>query len=184
MREEIMRSIWKKQHDPDSLARWDPTPFEIVRGMLELAKVGSQDVVCDLGSGDGRILFTAVDEFFVQRAIGYEIRKDLCENSQKEIQRRGLQKRISIIKGNFLYADISHASVITLYLFPSANEIIKPKLEKETRFGARIISHDYPIKSWKITEKRVCAGAELYLYIVPQAFLHNSSNHTENDGDF
>lgn len=171
-----MGLTWEEEREPASLARWDPTPLEIVRRMLELAKVGSQDIVYDLGCGDARILFMAVKEFDAQKAVGYEIRKDLCEGSWKEIQRQNMQKRISIIKGNLLDADISEASVITLYLFTTANEILRPKLEKETRFGTRIISHDYPIKTWQIAETQVCYGATLYLYIIPQAFQSSSSN--------
>ncbi len=176
-----MGSTWEQQHDPASLARWDPTPLKIVRGMLELVKISPQDIVYDLGCGDGRILFMAVEEFGAQKAVGYEIRRDLCEDFQKEIQRRNLQKRISVIKGNLLDADISEASVITLYLFPTANEILRPKLEKETRCGVRVISHDYPIETWQITEQEVCAGGKLYLYIIPQAFQSTPSNNTNSD---
>lgn len=176
-----MGSTWEEKREPASLARWDPTPLEIVRGMLELAKVGSQDIVYDLGCGDARILFMAVKEFGAQKAVGYEIRQDLCEDSRKEIQHQSLQKRISVIKGNLLDADICEASVITLYLFPTANEILRPKLEKETRFGTRVISHDYPIETWQIAETEVCSGGTLYLYIIPQAFQSSSSNDTKND---
>jgi len=170
-----MGATSKGKTEPVSLARWDPTPLEIVRGMLELAKVGSQDVVCDLGCGDARILFMAVKEFDARKAVGYEIRQDLCEDSWKEIQRQNLQKRISVIKGNLLDADISEASVITLYLFTTANEILRPKLEKETKFGTRVISHDYPIRTWQIAETEECCGGTLYLYIVPRAFQSRTS---------
>jgi hypothetical protein len=173
--------MWGQQYDPASLARWDPTPLKIVRGMLELAKVSSQDIVYDLGSGDGRILFMAVEEFGAQKAIGYEIRQDLYDDCWKEIRRRNLQKRISVIRGNLLDADISEASVITLYLFPTANEILKPKLEKEIGHGIRVISHDYPIETWQIDKREVCAGGKLYMYITPQAFQVTALNNTKND---
>ena len=176
-----MGSTWGWQYDPASLARWDPTPLKIVRGMLELAKVGSQDIVYDLGSGDSRILFMAVEEFGAQKAVGYEIRQDLYDDSWKEIQRKNLQKQISVIKGNLLDADISEATVITLYLFPTANEILKPKLEKEISLGTRVISHDYPIETWQIDTREVCAGGNLYLYITPQAFQATEFNNTKND---
>jgi tRNA1(Val) A37 N6-methylase TrmN6 len=171
-----MGSTWNEKWKQASLARWDPTSLEIVRGMLELAKVGSQDIVYDLGCGDARILFVAVKEFGAQKAVGYEIRQDLCDDSWEEIQRQNLQERISVIKGNLLDADISEASVITLYLFPTANEILRPKLEKETKLGARVISHAYRIETWQIAETAVCSGGTLYLYIIPQAFQSSSSN--------
>ena len=109
-----MGSIWEYMQEPGSLARWEPTPLETVKSILELAKVGPTDTVYDLGCGDARILIMAVKEFGAKRAVGYEIRQDLCEGSKKEIRRQHLQKRISVIKGNLLDADVSEASVITL----------------------------------------------------------------------
>ena len=170
-----MGLTWEQQHDSASLARWDPTPLEIVRGMLKLAKVGSQDIVYDLGCGDGRILFMAVEEFGAKKAVGYEIRQDLFDELRKEIQRKKLQKHISIIRGNLLDANISEASVITLYLFPTANEVLRPKLEKESKFGTRVISHAYTIETWQIDKKEVCGEGELYLYIVPKAFQNTTA---------
>ena len=176
-----MGSIWEYKQEPCSLARWEPTPLETVKSMLDLAKVGSKDRVYDLGCGDARILIMAVKEFGVQKAVGYEIRQDLCEDSQKEIERQNLQSRISIIKGNLLDADISEASVITLYLYPTANEILRPKLEKETRFGTRVVSHEHLIETWQIAETKQYSGETLYLYIVPQAFQISLSHGKTNE---
>jgi SAM-dependent methyltransferase len=158
-----------------SLARWEPTPLETVKRLLELGKVSSKDRVYDLGCGDARILIMAVKDFGAKKAVGYEIRQDLCENSRKEIQRQNLQDRISVIKGNLLDADISEASVITLYLYPTANEILRPKLEKEALFGARVVSHEHLIDTWQIAETKIYSSETLYLYIVPQAFQISSS---------
>jgi hypothetical protein len=116
-----------------------------------------------------------VKEFGAKRAVGYEIRQDLCEDSKKEIRRQHLQKRISVIKGNLLDADVSEASVITLYLYPTANEILRPKLEKETKFGTRVVSHEHLIETWQIAETKEYSGETLYLYIVPEAFQISSS---------
>jgi len=165
-----MGSSWEENQEPASLARWEPTPLEIVKSMLELAKVNSKDKVYDLGCGDARILIMAAKEFGAKRAVGYEIRQDLCEDSKNEIRRQHLQKRISVIKGNLLDANISEASVITLYLYPTANEILRPKLEKETKFGTRVVSHEHLIETWQIAETKEYSGETLYLYIVPQAF--------------
>lgn len=162
-----MGLTWEEERKTGSLARWDPTPPEIVRGMLALARVGSQDTVYDLGCGDARILLMAVKEFGARKAVGYEIRQDLRENAWKEIRRQKLQKQISVIKGNLLEANISKASVITLYLFPSANEILRPKLEKEARAGTRVVSHEYSIGTWQVAETKTCCGATLYLYVIP-----------------
>ena len=177
-----MGLAWEVEWESASLARWDPTPFEIVRKMLELAQVGSEDIVCDLGCGDARMLITAVKEFGARKAVGYEIRQDLYESSMREIQSQNLQNRVTLIRGDLLNADLSEASVITLYLFPSANEILRPKLEREARFATRIVSHDYPIKTWQKAETDVCSTATLYLYVTPQAFPSSSSNNNKNDG--
>ena len=74
-----------------------------------------------------------------------------------------------------LDADVSEASVITLYLYPTANEILRPKLEKETKFGTRVVSHEHLIETWQIAETKEYSGETLYLYIVPEAFQISSS---------
>jgi len=175
-----MGSNWEEKQETFSLARWEPTPLETVKSMLELAKVNSKDKVYDLGWGDARILIMAVKEFGAKRAVGYEIRQDLCEDSKKEIRRQHLQKRISVIKGNLLDADVSEAYVITLYLYPTANEILRPKLEKETKFGTRVVSHEHLIETWQIAETKEYSGETLYLYIVPEAFQISSSHGDAN----
>ena len=175
-----MGSNWEEKQETFSLARWEPTPLETVKSMLELAKVNSKDKVYDLGCGDARILIMAVKEFGSKRAVGYEIRQDLCEGSKKEIRRQHLQKRISVIKGNLLDADVSEASVITLYLYPTANEILRPKLEKETKFGTRVVSHEHLIETWQIAETKEYSFETLYLYIVPEAFQISSSHGDAN----
>ncbi len=171
-----MGLIWQDKQEPASLARWEPTPLETVKSMLELAKVEPKDRVYDLGCGDARILIMAVKEFGALKAVGYEIRQDLCEDSQEEIRRQNLQDRISVIKGNLLDADISEASVITLYLYPTANEILRPKLEKEARVGTRVVSHEHLIETWQIAKTKEYPGETLYLYIVPQSFRVSSSS--------
>ncbi len=163
-----------------SLARWDPSPSKIVRGMLKLARVGSKDIVYDLGCGDARILIMAVKKFGARKAIGYEIRQDLYEGAMKEIQNQNLQNRITLIRDDLLNADLSEASVITLYLFPTANEILRPKLENEARFATRVVSHDYPIETWQAADTAVCSTGNLYLYVIPQAFQSSLSDKTAN----
>jgi len=170
---------WLVEQEPASLVQWVPTPFEIVRKMLELAQVSSNDTVYDLGSGDSRILIMAVEEFGVHKAVGYEIRKGLYQSSKQKIRYQNLQDRITLIKGDLLDANISKASVIVLYLSPKANERLRPKLEKEAKSGTRIISYDFPIGDWS-TDKKVRLGKypssersytkTIYMYVLPQAF--------------
>lgn len=175
----IMNETWVTEQEPASLVQWVATPFEIVRKMLELADVTSKDIIYDLGCGDARMLIMAVKEFGAQQAVGYEIRKDLCDSSRQEIQHQNLQSRITIISGNLLDAGLSEAAVIVLYLSPKANERLRPKLEREAKAGTRVVSYDFPIDSWctdskvrleKYPSSERSHTKSIYIYVVPQAF--------------
>lgn len=162
-----------------SLVTWVGTPVAIARKMLEIAQAGPQDVLYDLGSGDGRILILAVKEFGVRKAVGYEIREDLCNIAEREIERLNLQKRITLIKGNLLEAHLAGASIITLYLSSEANEILRPKLEEYAKPRSRVVSYLFPINGWRAAREVDLQSFSfnegrflgmLYLYLVPQAF--------------
>ncbi|MFC2016514.1 methyltransferase domain-containing protein [Chloroflexota bacterium] len=152
------------------LVIWEPTPFEIVKDMLELAQVGPEDVVYDLGCGDARILIMAVKEYGAKKAVGYEIKQDLYEKSTQEIQSQNLQDRITLIRDDLFNADLSEASVITLFLSIAANECLRPKLEREAKPSARIVSYVHLMNTWQANSTELGPGDRLYLYVVPQAF--------------
>jgi SAM-dependent methyltransferase len=160
---------------PQSVAPFVPTPTNIVRRMLKLAEVGPDDVVYDLGCGDGRILFMAIEEFEAKRAVGYDINPTMAEPLQNKIENSGLGDRIEVINANFFEADLSPASVVTMYLTTSGNSKLRPKLEEELRVGARIVSHDFPVHNWT-TEKSsepphyTVGSHKIYLYRIPGAF--------------
>ena len=151
------------------------TSPHIVRKMLQLAQVGSEDVVCDLGSGDGRILIAAVKEFGAKKAIGYEINEDFYQASLSEIKHQNLQEKITVIKGDLFKADISEASVIALYLSPEAIKLITPKLEKDVKFGMRIVSRGFEITKWQpvniahVTYSTGNPSRPIYLYTIPES---------------
>ena len=147
-----------------------PTPPEVVRRMLKIARVGLGDVVYDLGCGVGRILIMAVKEFGTDRAVGYEIRGDLCTAALAEIERQGVQSRVKLLNRDIFDADLHEATVITLYLNDSINQLLKPKLERTVRVDARIVSYAYEIKGWKVAKKtRLRGGDTIHLYIVPES---------------
>lgn len=125
-----------------------PTPYVVARRMLEIAELKPGELLYDLGSGDGRIVIMAAKEFNA-RAIGVEMRKDLAEQSYKEVVRQGLTDKVKIIHGDFFKVDLSDADVVTLYLLTSVNERLRPKLERELKPGARVVSHDFEIIGWK-----------------------------------
>lgn len=161
------------------LVTWVSTPLVIVRKMLSVAQVSLRDTVYDLGSGDGRVLVTAVRDFGAIKAIGYEIREDLYEIAEREVTRLNLGDRITMVKGDLFDADLSGASVITLYLSSETNEILRPVLEKRTKLQSRVVTYLFPINGWRTTEivdLQSFSFAEgkfvgmLYLYRIPEAF--------------
>jgi len=157
------------------------SPPEVVKRMLEVAEAGPSDVVCDLGCGDGRILIAAVGDFKAKEAVGYEIRMDVCNNALEEVVRANLQDRIKIINGDFFEADLSRASVITVYLDSFTNEKLRLKLERETSPGTRIVSHDYPMPGWQPLREDTFQedhnSHTIYLYVVPTSFSAGKASH-------
>ena len=152
---------------PRQFAPYVPTPQNIVHRMLELADVSPNDVVYDLGCGDGRILITAVKAFNAQRAVGYELRTDIYKGAQWKIKHENLNRKVSVYNEDFMNADLSDASVIALFLTTWGNNQLKPKLFQEASRGTRIISHVFPLTNWPITKQEIYVGHALYLYTVP-----------------
>jgi len=155
---------------------WVPfveSPEEVVRKMLELANVKAGEIVYDLGSGDGRILIAAAKDFNA-RATGYEIREDLIKRAMERIKSMDLTKAITIVNADLFTADLTKPDVVTLYLTTTANEKLKPKLEKELKDGARVVSHDFSFSEWKpvTVSTQEPAGHTIYLYAAPWSYEH------------
>ena len=125
-----------------------PTPQEVVDRMLELAQVKKGDVVYDLGSGDGRIVVTAAKKFGV-KAIGFEIDPQRIKESHENIKKEGVEKLVEIRQQDIRTVDLSEATVLTMYLLPEVNLMIRPNIWKQMRPGARIVSHDFDMGDWK-----------------------------------
>jgi len=148
-----------------------PSQPYYIRQMLELAQVNSDDIVYDLGCGDGRVLQIAVKEFGAKKAVGYELRTDIYQSAIRKIEKESLQDRIKIINNDLFKADISEATVITLYLTPEGNELLKPKLLKEASLGTRIVNRSFRIHGWNPSKMEPSIGyIYIYLYIIPNAF--------------
>lgn len=135
-----------------------------------MAQAGKDDVVFDLGCGDGRILIAAVKDFCAKKAVGYEMKKDLCKTILHDIKKHDLEDRVFVINEDLFNANISEATIITLYLTTSGNSKLKPKLTREAKPGTRIVSHDFNIVGWSYTKKENFDGHTIYLYITPAAF--------------
>jgi len=146
------------------------TPPEVVTEILRLARVGPDDVVYDLGSGDGRIVIAAARDFGA-RGVGIELDPSLVAESGKNARRARVTDRTQFFLQDIFAADISEATVVVLYLSPELNLRLRPKLLDQLKPGSRIVSHDFPIAGW--TPERVVnfKGPErthvLSLWIVP-----------------
>jgi len=148
-----------------------PTPQDVVDKMLDLARVTPDDVVYDLGSGDGRIVITAVQKFGAH-AVGIEINPDLYRESSAKIKQLGLDDRARIECDDMFYVSLRHATVVTMYLLTSFNEKLRPKLERELHSGTRIVCHDFHVPGWEpeqvidVTSKNDIPH-KIYLYVRP-----------------
>jgi len=158
---------YSQEFSKESLAPYIPSPEIVVDKMLEAARVKPNEVVYDLGSGDGRIVIAAAQKYQA-RAVGVELRGDLCKSTLARIQALGLSGRITLIHGNLLKVDLSPADVVTLYLLTSSNERLRPNLEKYLKPGARVVSNDFEIRGWKPTDVvQINAGGvmhNIYVY--------------------
>ena len=143
---------------------WEP----VVHAMLRLADVGPDDVVYDLGSGDGRIVILAAQRYGA-RGVGIEIQPRLVAISRSVAEQAGVAERVTFLEGDLFTADISAATVVTLFLSTTVNRELEPKLRRELRPGTRIVSHQFPIGRWKPdrTVRATEDGTALHLWIVP-----------------
>jgi SAM-dependent methyltransferase len=155
----------------EHLVPYVPTPLDVVQRMLEVAKVAPDDMVYDLGSGDGRIVIMAAQKFQA-RAVGVELDPNLYKQSFDHVKELGIEDRVTILHENMFRVDVHRATVVTLYLLTSVNERLRPQLEKQLRHGARVVSHDFMIPGWE-TEKeeefvsKNGVSHKIYLYIRP-----------------
>ncbi|HSE88596.1 MAG TPA: methyltransferase domain-containing protein [Candidatus Binatia bacterium] len=124
-----------------------PSPIEVVDRMLELADVKKGDIVFDIGSGDGRMVIHAAKKYGA-KGVGLELDSRLVELARAEAKRQGVDHLVEFRQGDALKADLSAATVVTLYMLPSFNRLLRPILEKQLKSGVRVVVHDYPIEGW------------------------------------
>jgi tRNA A58 N-methylase Trm61 len=131
-----------------SCAPFVQTPVEVAKKMIQLADLKPGQKLFDLGAGDGRLVIMAAQDTEAS-AVGVEMRDDLIERARTEIKKLSLEAKVTMIHDDFFNVDLSEADVVTLYLTTSGNERLRPKLERELKKGARVISHDFKVGSWK-----------------------------------
>lgn len=164
--------------EPDMVAPYATTPASVVDEMLLLARVGRDDFVVDLGSGDGRVVIAAVTKFNARGGFGVDIDASLVSYSNAKAQEAGVADRAKFYLRDMFKTDIREASVITVYLLPRGMNKLRSKLLAELKPGTRVVAHDYQFQGWPVDrivsfdvpEKNDYTGRRstaLYLYIVP-----------------
>jgi uncharacterized protein (TIGR03000 family) len=137
--------------NPDRIEiRYVPTPEDVVERMCKLAKVGKDDVVFDLGCGDGRIVISAVADFKAKRGVGIDLEPERIRESVDGAKKRGVSDKVEFRVGDVLkIKDLSDATVVMLYMGDDVNLLLRPILQKTLKPGARIVSHRFGMGDWK-----------------------------------
>lgn len=161
---------------PEKDVPFVPTPEVVVAEMLKQAKVNKQDVLYDLGSGDGRIVITAAQKFGT-RGVGIDIDPELVKRSQENAQKAGVAERVKFLQQDLFKTDLSEATVVTLYLLPDINLKLRPKLLSELKPGTRVVSHNYDMGEWKPENVVKIKGPSyehtVYSWVVPKEIPAN-----------
>ena len=144
-----------------------PTPNEVVDMMLRMAGVTRNDTVYDLGCGDGRIVITAAQKYGA-RGVGIDIDPERIAEATENARRGGVADRVKIIRGDLFEADISGATVVTLYLLTDLNLKLRPKLLRDLKPGTRVVSHAFSMGDWKPEKSDQIDGRNIYLWTVPK----------------
>jgi hypothetical protein len=139
---------WQEVED---LAPFVPTPMEVVERMLEMADVDKDDVLYDLGCGDGRIVITAAKKYGC-RGVGIDIDPRRIRESKLGARRAGVRNLVEFREADATKVDVSRATVLALYLLPESNALLRPKFEKELRPGTPVVTHNYHIPGWEAKE--------------------------------
>ena len=147
---------------------FEPTPPNVVDQMLEFAHVGPGDTVYDLGSGDGRIVIEAAKRYGA-RGVGVELQPTLVHASRQAATDAGVADKVTFVEADFFNVDLSPATVVMLYLWPSVNDRLEPKLRRELPAGARVVSYTFGMSRWEPdASTRLENGRELRLWVIPR----------------
>ena len=142
-----------------------PTPEEIVETMLRMAAVTPKDTVYDLGCGDGRIVIAAAKKG--ARGVGIDIDPQRIAEATVNAKDAGVTDKVRFIRGDLFQANISEATVVTLYLLTDLNLKLRPKLMKDLNPGTRVVSHAFNMGDWKPEKQETIRGTTVYLWRIP-----------------
>lgn len=144
---------------------WVPTPDDVVDRMLRMAQVTANDLVYDLGAGDGKIVIAAAKKFGA-RAVGIEYNPDMAKYAQGQVEKAGVAARAKIVQGDIFATDFTQATVVTMYLLPALNLKLRPQI-LAMRPGTRIVSHSFTMDDWEPDEASSMDGRRAYFWVVP-----------------
>jgi hypothetical protein len=144
---------------------WVPTPEALVDRMLTMAQVTPNDFVVDLGAGDGRIAIAAAKRFGA-KSMGIEYNPDMVALSKKNAAKDGVGEKVDFVRGDIFETDFAKATVVTMYLLPTLNAKLRPKI-LEMKPGTRVASHQFDMEDWEPDELDMFDGRRAYLWIVP-----------------
>lgn len=169
----------KKLREPD--VEYEPSPQNVVERMLKLANVQKGDVVYDLGCGDGRIVITAAKQFGAT-GVGIDIDPIRIKESLQNAREAGVIERVTFRLEDLFTADIKEATVVTLFLSPSVNLKLRPKLLSELKPGTRVVSYYWDMDDWMPDKRIDVDGDPIYLWTIPtkRASKHDSSTMCES----
>ena len=144
-----------------------PTPEAVVEAMLQVANVGKNDIVYDLGCGDGRIPVTAAKKYGAT-GVGIDIDPQRIKEAKENVAKNNVGDKVTIVQGDLFEQDLSRATVVTLYLLPSLNVKLMPKLMRELKPGTRIVSHAFDMGDWKPEKELDVEGRKVYFWTIPK----------------
>ena len=144
-----------------------PTPPEVARAMLSLADANTNDIVYDLGSGDGRIVIMAARDFDVHKGVGIDLDQDLITRAIRTAEQEGLSGKVDFKVADIFETDFSDATILTLYLLEKLNVQLRPRILEELSPGSRVVSHHFRMGDWTPDAETVEIGQSIYMWIVP-----------------
>lgn len=146
-----------------------PTPKAVVDKMLEVGKVGTNDVVYDLGCGDGRLVITAAKEHGA-RGVGIDLNPVRIKEAKANAERAGVTEKVEFKQGDLFEADFKDATVVTLYLLPSINKKLRPQLWEQLKVGTRVVSHAFDMgDEWPPEKTAQADGKTIYYWTITEA---------------
>jgi len=158
------------QPPPDLIVPYVPSAPEVVAEMLKLTKVGPDDIVYDLGCGDGRIVVAAVKDFKAKKGVGIDLNPVRIKEAKENVEKNGVGDRVVIKLGDLREADVKEASVVTLFLLTRVNLMVRPILFRDLKPGCRVVSHAFTMGEWEqdqlVRNDRALSGV-VYFWTIP-----------------